>query len=273
MLNDASQRIGTLKNKVYSEWKTSYDSGQTKDDWNAYSKKNLEGSQEFVNYQQLQQKLDLLYKMCKTNEKPLDADSKPANPEPRVQFTQSDECVNAKNTLDSIDQKYSILKQNAYDTWKSQNAAGTYTGTWEQYADEKLVKSTDVLDLAKMREKYEPFLRTCYVQYNGIAPTDASQAKPLQITPSKTEKSAIVAAKPPTKPLPTPSEKTSLATTDSKAKPLSTAPKDDKKQPAKTDAVAKKQYPTSTKLTKTKPEQIIKKAKKATVSKTSSAKS
>jgi methionine salvage enolase-phosphatase E1 len=244
MLNDSGQKVSALKERLYSEWKSSYDSGQIKDDWDVYAKKKFEGSQEFVTYMQLQQKLDSLYKMCRTIEKPQPADDpKPVNPEPRVQFVQSEECVSAQKTIESIDQRYSVLKQKAYADWKSQNAVGTYTGTWEQYADEKLIKSTDVLELGKMREKYEPFLRTCYVQSG--ASSDVSQTKPLLQTPKTTD------------------QKSPAKITQKPSPPVS---KTDKKPYGVTDDSTKKSDK-SIKLTKAKPDKLIKKPQRQFVQK------
>ncbi|HEY8111210.1 MAG TPA: hypothetical protein VIG05_10140 [Candidatus Nitrosotenuis sp.] len=237
-LNDASQKVSALKERLYSEWKAAYDSGQIKDDWGVYAKKKFEGSQEFVNYMQLQQKFDSLYKTCRTNDKLQSADEpKPVNPEPRVQFTQSEECVSAQKMLESIDQRYSSLKERAYNDWKSKNAAGTYPGTWEQYADEKLIKSTEVLELGKTREKYEPLLRTCYVQ-SGVS-SDVSQTKPLLQTSKITD------------------QKSPAKITQ---KPLLPVSKTDKKPYGATDDSAKKSDK-SVKLTKAKPDKLIKKPK------------
>lgn len=252
-LYDAEQKVSTLKERLYSEWKASYDSGQTRDDWDVYAKKKFEGSQEFVNYRQLQQKLDSLYKMCRTNENPQPVDNaKPVNPESRVQFIQSEECISAQKMLESIDQKYSSLKDRAYNDWRSQNAAGTYRGTWEQYADEKLIKSTEVIELGKMREKYEPFLRTCYVQ-SGTA-TDVSQTKSLP-TISKTDQ----------KPQPVKTDQKSLAKITQK--PLPPVSKTDKKPSGATDDSVKKSDKSSVKLTKAKPDKIIKKPQRQFVQK------
>lgn len=268
-LSDASQKISALKERLYSEWKTAYDSGQTKDDWGIYAKIKFEGSQEFANYQQLQQKVDSLYKMCRTNEKPQPTDNaKPVNPEPKVQFIQSEECVSAQKMIENIDQRYAILKQKAFDDWKSQNAAGTYRGTQEQYAEEKLIKSTEVIELGKMREKYEPFLRTCYVQSNGMAASDASQIKQLSPVPVKTDQKSYNASDvSKTKPL-----LQTSTTTDQKLpakiipKSLPPVSKTDKKPPVSDSA--KKLDKSSTKLTKAKqPDKIIKKPQKQLVKK------
>jgi hypothetical protein len=235
LLDDASQKASALKEKLYAEWKSKYSSGQIKDDWDVYSKK-LETSQEMIGYRQTQEKYNLILASCADN-----SQSKP--PESRVQFTSSEECVSAQKTIESIDQRYSVLKQKAYDDWKSQNAAGTYTGTWEQYADEKLIKSTDVLELGKMREKYEPFLRTCYVQSG--ASSDVSQTKPLLQTPKTTD------------------QKSPAKITQKPAPPVS---KTDKKPYGVTDDSAKKSDK-SIKLTKAKPDKLIKKPQRQFVQK------
>lgn len=153
IIDDASRKAGALKEKLYAEWKSQYSSGQTKDDWNVYSKK-LESSQEMQEYRQTQEKYNSVMASC-TN------DSQSKSSESRVQFTQSEECVNAQKMIDSIDQKYSALKQKAYDDWKSKNAQGAYPGTWDQYANE-FINSSQVTELNLARQKYEPVLRTCY---------------------------------------------------------------------------------------------------------------
>ncbi len=227
LLDDASRKTIALREKLYAEWKSKYSSGQIKDDWDVYSKK-LDTSQEMQEYRQTQEKYNSILASC-TN------DSQSNHQESRVQFTPSEECVSAQRMIDDIDKRYSVLKQKEYDDWRSQNAAGTYSGAWEQYADEKLIKSTEVLELGKMREKYEPFLRTCYAQSG--ASSDASQTK----TVPQTSKMA--------------DQKSTAKITQ---KPLLPVSKADKKPHDATDDSVKKSDK-SVKLTKAKPQKIIKK--------------
>jgi len=87
-LDEASKKAVTLKENLYAEWKSLYDSGKTKDDWSEFSKK-LTNSQEMIQYVKIQEKYNHLVQNCvqKVRDVP---ESKPAAKAPDTKCSKAD---------------------------------------------------------------------------------------------------------------------------------------------------------------------------------------
>lgn len=72
------------------------------------------------------------------------------------------EVSQAQSELASAEQNYQKLKTNYYQNWKQLSALGKYNGSWDQYAKEQFLNSTEVGKIRQIHEKYGGFVQYCY---------------------------------------------------------------------------------------------------------------
>ena len=77
------------------------------------------------------------------------------------------EISQAQTELATAEQNYQNLKSNYYQNWQQLSSSGKYNGTWDEYAKENLLNSTEVGKIRQIHEQYGGFVQYCYPTPQG----------------------------------------------------------------------------------------------------------
>lgn len=183
MITSLEKRLMDIKEKTNPEWRKLHDSGQIQEDWPEYARKIQDASPEFSNYNQLLQKLDFLNKICHDVQNQQLTDSSNSLPV-ATKSACSDDAQKAKQMLEDAQSKYGTLKTKYYDDWKSRSSAGTYAGTWDQYAQEEFFGAPEVIEINQLITKYMAQAQDCL---SYVTPLQSSSTQKPQYSSEDTK--------------------------------------------------------------------------------------
>ena len=100
--------------------------------------------------------------------------------------------ANARKELAALEQRYSEMKKKYYEEWQRLHESGEYDGSWEKFAREHFLNSTELSEMKNIREKYSEFFRHCNdareIRPSQVSPNDVREVRPYAVSPTNTQR-------------------------------------------------------------------------------------
>jgi len=190
------QRYSEMKMKFYNEWQPLNESGEYDGPWEKFAQEHFLNSPELADMKNVREIHSQFFRNCvdARETRPnlgLPNDIREVRPytvspndvrevkpytafptnTPRIACNE-DDYLHAKKEIAALEQRYGDLKEKYYQEWQRLHESGEYDGSWEKFAEEKFLNSSEIADLNHKREKYHQLMMRCSNAQHGITEQD-----------------------------------------------------------------------------------------------------